>query len=264
MYLDPVLPACTCVRGHAVHMCGTNCSIPLQKMECGEGYVCPLSGIVVSGADLVAVPIFDSAGKCVNHWSGQSRVHKRPRRAPHRKRCFTAAACSRIIQDVLFGHTNSLAKDVMVTRASKRVARDVRAIKHNPTFADLRAVVSSARRCFGPRVFTSNKRDLVENIALAISKYMARHPRCMSCTLEVGVCTWLTMLSVGIVKEGTTVVPAEATVSQHIPPPSLMSLVPRVQCRAISVAIRHFKAYVFTSSGGVIQSRVFHDGRGLG
>jgi hypothetical protein len=229
-------------------------------MNCGEGHVCPLSDIVVSGPDSMVVPLFDAAGKCMNHWSGKQRVHKRKRRNPPKKKYFTKSACLEIVEDVLFGNTSRLAKQVMLTRASKRVAREVRAIKRPASFFDLQRIVSEARCGFSPVVRGKRPHCVAEKIADAVSKYMNAHPRSMSSTLEVSVCTWLTMLSTGIVKDGTTVVHVHRAVTQHIPPPSLMSLVPRVQCRAISVAIRHFKSYVFTAEGGVIQSRVFHNG----
>jgi hypothetical protein len=151
----------------------------------------------------------------------------------------------------------------MLTRAMKRVARDVRAMKSPASFAELRRVVSDARRVFSPPIDAKKTQRVAEAIADAVSRYMNTHPTCMTATLDVGMCMWLTILSTGLAKDGTTVVSMHHTVSQHIPAPSLMSLAPRVQCRAISVAIRQFKSYVFTSSGRVIQSRVFHNGSAL-
>jgi len=262
MYIDPKTPACTCVKGHAVHICGEDCALPPERMASGEGYVCPLSGIVVGGPDAVATPLFDADGRCVNHWGGSRRITKRPRRFQVRKRrkcLFTAAACLRIIEDVLFGAANKTARNVMVARATKRVAKEARQTGAM-TFSSLRRIVSRARSTYGPAHAQRTSGDSCASLSRLISNYMSAHPACMTSTVEVGVCTWLTMLSTGLVKDGTIVVPCHTMVSQHIPHPSLMSLVGRVQCRAISVSVRQFKSYVFTSRGGVVHSRVFNNG----
>ena len=188
-------------------------------------------------------------------------MHKGAKRASHKRTiAFPPTECLAVVEDVLFGKTNKLASRVMTLRAVKKTVRAVRANKSLPTFRTLRNAVCAARSSFGPRHVWKDRHVLALCISKAIIAYMNRHPCSMTSTLEVAICTWLTMMSTGIAKDGITVVPKNEFVSQHIPHPSLMSLVPRVQCRAISVSIRQFKCHVFTRNGGVIHSRIFNNG----
>lgn len=261
MWTDPASAACVCLRSHAVHLCGKDCTIPPRRLESGEGYVCPLSGIVVEGADAVATPVFDKVGRCINHWSGSQRIRPRVKKVTQQRnrKPLTEETCAKIMHDVLCGAVKRNAQSVLSTRAVKRVTKATKQL-HAAGIVDFRmisAVVHAARRSIGQRAAKGEAEQHVRDVARAVCAYMRAHPRCMMATNDVVVCTWLTLLSTGMSKGQTVVVSQHPFVAQHIPPPSLMALVPKVQCRAISVAVRRFKEYAFTARGDVVHARVF-------
>ena len=262
MWPDVAGAACVCVQSHAVHLCGPECTIPPRRLDCGEGYVCPLSGIVVHASDDVATPLFDQAGRCVNHWSGNQRVRPKKRKPTpprHMRKPLTAAACARLMQEILAGGIKRSTIGVLRARAAKRAARATKQLRCGGgpvSFLAVSRVVHAAQCAIGTVPPEAEAARHVDRLSRAVCAYMRAHPECMLATNDVVVCTWLTLLSTGMEKGPTAVVPRDAWVSQHIPPPSLMALVPRVQCRSISVAVRRFKKYAFTAKGDVVHERV--------
>ena len=263
MWIDTVAHACVCRHSLAVHICGRECTIPPRALPNGEGYVCPLTNIQVQPGDLTATPLFDADGRNCNHWSAYRRTAKRKRRPCTRKASFRTSKCQDIMLCVLDGPVKHKTRDVQILRARKSCEKKSKSERKRTgrllTFAELKHVVNTVHRSVSPALRPANFQRHIARMAVGVCAYMRRHPQCFktSTSEEVVACAWLTMFSTGLEKNGTVIIKKDDLISDHIPPPALMSNVPQVQCRSISVAVRHFRAYVFTQRGNVVQSRTY-------
>jgi len=263
MWPDYASSACVCKRSLAVHCCGDDCTISPRKMNDGEGgFVCPLSNIVVRGCDAVAVPIFNADGACVNHWSKHRRVGPRRtvRRTPSCR--YKPSTCEAVMMSVLCGDVKGRVRDVQTQRAQRSVEKTMKRKRRDSpnecnSFHELRRVVRAARQRISPPCRPDDVRVHVREIAKDVCAYMRTHSDAMTASAEVAACTWLTLLSTGLTCGAIQVVPRDPVVAANMIPPPTVSMVPKVQCRAVSVAVRRFKRSVFTPDGGAIHSRVF-------
>jgi len=263
MWIDTVANACVCRRSLAVHLCGPGCTIPPRALPNAEGYVCPLTNIQVQAGDLTATPLFDADGRNCNHWSAYRRVFKRKRRTCKRTFSFRTSECRDIMLCVLDGPVKHKIREVQILRARKSCEKMSKAerkrLGRRLTFGELQHVVNAVHRTVTPPLRPAHFRRHVAQVAGGVCAYMRKHPQCFktSTSKEVMACAWLTMFSTGLKKHGTVIIKKDNLINEHMPPPALMANVPQVQCRSISVAIRHFRAYVFTQRGNVVQGRTY-------
>jgi hypothetical protein len=260
MWPDYASSACVCLASLAVHVCGSECTIAPLRLEVGEGFKCPLTSIVVQPSEHVATPMFDNLGRCVNHWSGKARIHRVPRkRRSMFRRVLKNDHCLRLMMQIMAGTVKSEVRKLQMVRAQKNVDRTLKAsgVGRARTFLELQSIVVSFRRTICPAVRPRGFADTMKRVSDRVCDYMRRHPTCMGCSPDVATCTWLTILSTGLHSGATVAIERDDVVARHIPPPSMMALVPGIHCRSISVAVRKLKAYIFTRTGDVISSRMF-------
>jgi len=244
-----------CTKSLHVHECGDGCTAERVVLPRNEGFMCPYTHIVFKDAPLVQTPLFNKDGRCINHWAKhgpQARKAVRPRAV----RVLTYRVCVRIAMGMVHGKTRSSIREVEVSRATKRLRKAMKAAAPS-TFAQYAAVVTRHTQSVSPTTSEADATVLVARVCRAIYNYTSAHPGCVFGTHDVTVATWLTMLSDGMQHEGVEVVPCVQQLRRMMPPPSLMVMVPRVNCRAISVARRKFLKYVYAPSGLPRFNRVF-------
>lgn len=217
--------------------------------------MCPYTNMVFTDVPLVQTPLFSKEGRCINHWAKhgpQVRKAKRPRLA----RAMSYRDCVRIAMGIVHGKNRSLIRAVEVGRATKRLRKAIKAAAPS-TFARYAALVAEHTKTVSPVVKEADAAVLTARVCRAIYNYTSKHKTCVFGTHDVTAATWLTILSEGVRYMGVEVAPCVHQMCRMMPPPSLMALVPRVNCRAISVARRTFLKYVFAPSGLPRFNRVF-------
>lgn len=253
MWHDSKHTACVCIKSLKVHLCGKDCAIPSTLLPHGEGYVCPLTNIVMPHPVLVATPMFDKNGKCCNHWSTYGKVVRS--RAPRKlaRKMFKEHDCSRIVYDMLVGKTRAAILRIQRARACKKIAKQGRL---SGSFVSMRKAIHTQMAAL-PRPLPRDAPSYVTKIAASIAAYANKHHVCRLGTIDITIATFLTMLSTGVNTNGITVVPYSSFVAANIPPPTLMAHAPGVHCRSISVAIRKFKKFALGVHGIPVVSRAF-------
>ena len=95
--------ACVCMDSGNVHLCGKDCNLPSVVSMDNDGYVCPLTHMVLEERVCVQVPRFDGNGRAVRHWESE-RVRRKERNAAAKKRKRKRASIDlarRITEDAL-------------------------------------------------------------------------------------------------------------------------------------------------------------------
>ena len=254
-WVDTVGCAAVCTLSLRVHQCGRECTLPRIDLPANEGYMCPLTKMVFPDMPIVQTPMFDKGGRCINHWSTFG-VQKKPKKKRRLPRWLTYPRCLAAATAILTGKHRDRIRVVEVSRACKRLQRTCRRAAPVGSFAALARRVADHVSAVSPMPNVDWTRVL-QDMCWSIFKYTTEHPRCAFGTNDVTVATWLTLLSCGISHNGVDVVPRVDALCRAMPPPALMAMVPKINCRAISVARRAFLKYVYTPSGMPIFSRVF-------
>ena len=156
--------------------------------------------------------------------------------------------CAKLMKQIFAGPVRDKILGTLVKRSRKKIEKNARKGLLT-TFGAMRSAVSKSRHEIGALAVPLGTNAACKRLAKTACRYMARHPSCMTSTNEVIAATWLTLFSCGISHKGLIAVPKDKFVSQHMPAPSLMSMVPKVHCRSISTAVRQFRSHLFSDNG---------------
>ena len=257
MWIDFTNNAAVCRHNHAVHLCGEKCTIQPDVMTNGEGCVCPLTSIMVRSQAMVHQAMFNKAGKCINNPSGYKSKPKGSvaAPAPRKRKLLRRQITKAIVVDILNGSSKHKARKIQIERSKKKIEKAMKGSKRENWELARKLVAREHIRNYISPSCEMNKH--VELLTTAITCYARKHPQCISGTPEVVVATYLTLLSTGLISKGVQIVPKNEFVAKNIPLPSLMSQIPRVHCRSISVAIRKFKGYTMNKNGDAKQNTAF-------
>ena len=237
--------ACVCLDSSNVHMCGEACTLPARVSMDNDTYVCPLTHMVLPDKIVSHAPSFDKSGNIVLHWGFQSKkkgqnARKRPKKKIAKER--TAEGIIKIIS-ACFAAGHAARKHRLAKKAAS-VAIKVKRMK-DASFADVAAVVHAHKVSLPPILA-----DINRALAGIIAHYFAKNPAVAAMgSLDMAVCTLLTLMASGYKTQNTTVVDKIDCVACRMPLPNEMSTVPKINCRNMSTGVRTFKAYVLNKSG---------------
>jgi hypothetical protein len=164
--------------------------------------------------------------------------------------------CVRIATGIVSGKHRAVIRIVEIKRAAKRLRKAIKQ-KAPSTFVQYASIVAKHTAMASPVPDQLVAAVLMDKLCSAIYRYTSKHTTCVFGTYDVTVATWLTMLSVGVRSGDVQIVPCVPQLQRMMPPESLMALLPRINCRAISVARRKFLKYVYTTSGMPRFNRIF-------
>ena len=257
--------AFVCKCNFSVHFCGSKCKIPPIELPNKEGYACPLTQQVHKDRVMVNNATFGKDGKMLFTWGFPHKIKTRgPKKTVTKKKeIFSENECYQMMLDCLTGTHRQKMRKIQLKRACKNIEKHVKRVYKNNkliTFCNLRHIIHTARQKLGPKSLKESRYNHIKELSKKITQHVHKHPECFVQCKEVIVATWLTLLSTGVTVDNIVVIKKDECIAEHMPPPALMAMLPKVHCRSISVAVRRFKDYVTTPKGNVIHDRIFSFG----
>lgn len=251
-----------CQHGGGAHVCGAQCS--LSPIETVEGAFCPWTGSQVHGAKCVQYANYLSkspfAGKRqAVHWTSENIKRQKKARDSsvflHAHKNVVAA-----MRLVFCSTERTKLKEQQLEKMVTFFRHAVKQRKEQMPFTTLCECAQRAAKKW-PAVScekVSQQHDMFVVVENAILQYIAQHARqgLVIKNTKAFVAALLTLLAEGLVILGHEYIPKIDWVKKNIIPANYMTAV-GIPCRAVSLAVRAVKVYMYGPNEQGIKDRAF-------
>ena len=251
-----------CRHAGGLHICGPNCN--LDPIETVEGSFCPWTGSQVHGAKCMQYANYLSktpfAGKTqAVHWTSETIKRQPKRKDPsiflHNRKNVKAA-----MRIIFSSSERAKLQEQQRTKMKAFFKHAVKQQKKHMSFASAWSLAKRASKKWPAIACSKIAQDhaVFEKTQRAIVQYIAVHSK-MGLVIKntkAFVAALLTLLAKGLVINNKEFVPKNHWISQNIIPPNYMTAV-GIPCRAVSLAVRAIKMYMYGPEENGIPEHAF-------